>query len=87
MEPIVGSRGQVVSVAGSPSAGFGVHGTVAERVNSSPKLLTWVKWVLIVPILVGQSTVTLGAGHQVTIDLPPNSLHLLTLDVESSHND
>ena len=34
---------------------------------------------------VGQSTVTLGAGHQVTIDLPPNSLHLITLDVESSH--
>ena len=39
MEPIAGSRGQVFSVAGSPSAGFGVHGTVAERVNSSPKLL------------------------------------------------
>ena len=39
MVPIVGSRGQVFSVAGSPSAGFGVHGTVAERVNSSPKLL------------------------------------------------
>jgi hypothetical protein len=39
MEPIVESRGQVFSVAGSPLAGFGVHGTVAERVNSSPKLL------------------------------------------------
>jgi hypothetical protein len=39
MEPIVGSRGQVFSVAGSPLAGFWVHGTVAERVNSSPKLL------------------------------------------------
>jgi hypothetical protein len=39
MEPIVGSRGQVFSVAGSPLAGFEVHGAVAERVNSSPKLL------------------------------------------------
>ena len=39
MEPIVGSRGQVFSVAGSPSAGFGVHCTVAERVNSSHELL------------------------------------------------
>jgi hypothetical protein len=39
MEPIVGSRGQVFSVAGSPSAGFGVHSAVAKRVNSSPELL------------------------------------------------
>lgn len=35
----MGSRGQVVSVAGAPSAGFGVLGTVADRVNGSPKLL------------------------------------------------
>lgn len=39
MEPIFGSRGQVFSVAGHTSDGFGVPGTVAERVISSPKLL------------------------------------------------
>lgn len=36
---------------------------------------------------VGQSKITLGSGHELTVDLPPNALHLLTLDIESSHND
>ena len=36
---------------------------------------------------VAQSTVTLGDGHQLTLDLPPNAMHLVTLDIESSHDD
>jgi hypothetical protein len=33
---------------------------------------------------VAQSTVALGAKHRVMIDLPPNSLHLVMLDIDSS---
>lgn len=36
---------------------------------------------------VDQSSITIGDGHQVTIKLPANSLHLVTLDIESSHYD
>jgi hypothetical protein len=36
---------------------------------------------------VGRSTVTLSAGHRLTIDLPPNSLHLVTLDYEAGATD
>lgn len=36
---------------------------------------------------VGRSTIALGGTHRMTLDLPPNSLHLVTLDIESSHDD
>ena len=39
MEPTVESRGQLFSVAGSLSAGFGVRRMVAERLNSSQRQL------------------------------------------------
>jgi hypothetical protein len=39
IEPIVGSRWQVFSVDGFPSAGFGVHRMVAEGISSEQKLL------------------------------------------------
>jgi len=39
MESIVESRGQVFSVPGSMSTGFGVYRMVAEKLNISQKLL------------------------------------------------
>lgn len=34
---------------------------------------------------VSESTFTLGDSYQLSIDLPPNALHLITLDVQSDH--
>lgn len=36
---------------------------------------------------VGQTSFTLGASHQLTIDLPANAMHLITLDIESGNSD
>ncbi|MBW9258984.1 MAG: hypothetical protein K1562_15345 [Candidatus Thiodiazotropha sp. (ex. Lucinisca nassula)] len=47
----MGSRVQVFSIAGSPSDGFGVHGTVAERDSCTPKLLDVGEMVFTLPIL------------------------------------
>ncbi len=36
---------------------------------------------------VAESALTIGDRHHLTIDLPPNSLHLVTLDFASAHRD
>ncbi len=37
---------------------------------------------------VGETSFELGASqHRLTVDLPANALHLITLDIESDHDD